>query len=176
MKRKNNSGSLFFEMLLTVVILTMMSCGQSVLITRTGEQPSKDNITIDQFSREKSGKYFSLMRTDSAVMQIKFIGIKNDSILYMLYESNNIESLSLEAVEYMEYRQDDRGFHALVGGFTGLFGGALLGASQFDLKNSNTSIAAFSFLITTTVTGAVVGYHTGTNIRYTMPHRHTASR
>lgn len=153
----------------TAILLLLTGCSQSFIVTRQGDPLSGENISYDQFNRLREGKYFEMIVKNSSVISITLIRAGVDSIIYETGEEQVRHSIPIDSVVVLNYRQNDNGFNAMIGGFGGLLFGGAAAKSLFDFNDNESSIQGFVAVITSTVTGAVIGYNNETLLAYYFP-------
>jgi hypothetical protein len=172
MKNVKTSGIHFPHMIQCVLIIfasLLLGCSQSITVTKQGDKFSNDNISFDQFNHLRTGKYFTMEKTDSTTTPIMLLSVNSDSIIFESGDAPIRQSLPMSSVSTLVYQQDDNGFNAMIGAFAGLVVGGVLAKSIFDFNDNSSSIAGFSIVISGTAAGGLIGYNTVTSLKYSFP-------
>lgn len=152
--------------ILGIVIFLFWGCSEQFLITKQSELRSVNEISYDQFTRLRKGKYFEALLIDSTAKAIQLLSARNDSIIFMDIESGLCDAIPTSSVASLTFRQNDNGLLAAVGGFIGFFLTASLLGPTIDFNDDHTVVGAFVGLIGATAAGAVIGYNIDIEKRY----------
>ncbi len=152
--------------LLIAATVLAAGCSQSIMVTRKGNPMSNDNISVDQFNRLRSDKYFDMHLNDSTVVPVKLISASVDSIIIETVNSEERMSVPVTDVARLEYHQNDQGFNAMIGAFVGLVISGAVSRMAIDPHQSSSSVKGFALILSGTAAGGWLGYNSTSTIDY----------
>lgn len=161
----------YFNIILSVMILSVTGCSRQILVTRDGGDQIKREI--NDYGARKSG---IVLLNEGKELRTKKLNVKNDSLFLEIKNSDEILQVPLENVRQVTFRNSGRGalqgmgLGALAGGSFGIFIGLANGDDPpgwFSMTGREKAVAGgIAFGALGGISGLIIGAITGSPDRY----------